>query len=51
MGCPSARRALQEFVERQERSEREGREREILARHRALLARQARALVREQAKP
>jgi metal-responsive CopG/Arc/MetJ family transcriptional regulator len=43
------RQALQEFVARQERRAREEAERVVLARARAKLARQARALVREQA--
>jgi metal-responsive CopG/Arc/MetJ family transcriptional regulator len=45
------RRALREFLERQERSAREAKEREAIARHRALLARQAAVLVRAQAEP
>lgn len=45
------RQALAEFLARREREEREGRERAAIARHRALLARQARALVAEQARP
>ena len=45
------RRALREFVERRERSEREAKERLAIARHRDLLDRQAAALVGEQAEP
>ena len=45
------RKALSEFVERRERAEREAGERLAIARHRDLLARQAAALVVEQAKP
>ena len=45
------RMALREFVERRERAEREARERLAIARHRDLLARQAAALVGEQAEP
>lgn len=45
------RLALHEFLERRERREREAEERRILHRHRGLLARQARALVAEQAEP
>lgn len=45
------RQALAEFLARREREEREQRERAAIARHRALLARQAKALVAEQARP
>jgi metal-responsive CopG/Arc/MetJ family transcriptional regulator len=41
--------ALQEFVARHQQLDREARDRAILAKHRALLARQAEALVAEQA--
>lgn len=44
------RQALQEFVARRERLAEEEREREIFRRHRQRLARQANALVKEQAK-
>jgi metal-responsive CopG/Arc/MetJ family transcriptional regulator len=43
------RTALHEFLERRARQEREERERQIYRRHRRLIARQAKALVREQA--
>ena len=45
------RRALREFVVREERRAREARERRVLAAHRLRLARQAEALVGEQAEP
>lgn len=45
------RRALRDFVQRREKRQREERERRILAAHRARLARQAEALVAEQAQP
>jgi metal-responsive CopG/Arc/MetJ family transcriptional regulator len=45
------RQALAEFLARRAREEREARERAAIARHRGLLARQAKALVAEQAKP
>ena len=45
------RRALHEFLDRHQRSAREAKERRAIARHRELLARQAAALVREQAIP
>ena len=45
------RKALHEFVERRERSQREAKERLAIARHRDLLERQAAALVGEQAEP
>ena len=45
------RRAVREFVERQERTHREAGERQVFARHRELLDRQAAALVGEQAEP
>ena len=44
------RQALQEFLQRREALLRDERERGVYARHRRLLARQARALVNEQAK-
>jgi metal-responsive CopG/Arc/MetJ family transcriptional regulator len=44
------RKAVQEFVGQMERAEREAREREIVRKHRARLARQAEALIKEQAK-
>ena len=44
------RKALREFLERRERSEREAGERLAISRHRELLAREAAALVGEQAK-
>jgi metal-responsive CopG/Arc/MetJ family transcriptional regulator len=45
------RQALAEFLARREREEREERERAAITRHRALLARQAKALLAEQARP
>jgi len=45
------RTALQEFAERRRQRETEAREHAILHRHRKRLARQAGALVREQARP
>ena len=45
------RQAIREFVARLERLAEEEREREIFRRHRQQLARQATALVQEQAKP
>jgi metal-responsive CopG/Arc/MetJ family transcriptional regulator len=45
------RLALAEFLARREREVREERERAAITRHRTLLARQARALIAEQAKP
>lgn len=45
------RQALAEFLARRERQQREQRERVAIARHRTLLARQAQALVAEQARP
>ena len=45
------RSALKEWVEREERREREERERAIFGKHRALLERQAKALIADQAKP
>ena len=45
------RRALQEFVVQVERAQREEQDRAILAKHRTVLARQAKALVGLQAKP
>lgn len=44
------RQAVQEYLERMERLAEEEREREIFQRHRQRLARQAAALVKEQAK-
>lgn len=43
------RAALRRYVDAQEREAREARERRIFARHREKLARQAKALIREQA--
>lgn len=45
------RQALAEFLARREREQREEGERAAIARHRALLARQAEALLAEQARP
>jgi metal-responsive CopG/Arc/MetJ family transcriptional regulator len=45
------RQALAEFIVRRETEEREARERTILAHHKKKLARQARALLDEQAEP
>lgn len=45
------RQALAEFLARRAREEREQRERVAISRHRALLARQAKALVAVQAEP
>lgn len=45
------RRAVQEHLDRVAQSDREQGERAILAKHRARLARQARALMSDQAKP
>ncbi|HVT02916.1 MAG TPA: ribbon-helix-helix protein, CopG family [Thermoanaerobaculia bacterium] len=45
------REALAEFLARREGLEQEAKERTVIARHRALLARQAKAMVAEQAKP
>ncbi len=45
------RQALKEFLQRRESLVREERERSVYAKHRRLLARQAEALVGEQAKP
>jgi len=45
------RRAVQEFVARERREEREDKDRRVLAAHRDLIARQAEALVEEQAEP
>ena len=44
------RQALHEFIERHERSAREAKERQLIARHRDRLAREAAALVKEQAR-
>jgi len=45
------RRALEEFIAREQRMRREEQERVVFGRHRETLARQAAALVDEQAKP
>jgi metal-responsive CopG/Arc/MetJ family transcriptional regulator len=45
------RRAVSEYVTRLEREAEQGREAAVVRRHRARLARQATALVQEQAKP
>ena len=45
------RTAVREFAEKERQRETEAREHEILRKHRKLLARQARALVAEQARP
>ena len=45
------REALREFLKRREEKKRDQREKEIYAEHRRLIARQARALVGEQAEP
>ncbi len=45
------RLAIKEFVSRRQQQAREAREREIFKRHRTRMARQARALISEQAKP
>lgn len=45
------RMAIKEFVSRRQQQAREAREREIFKRHRTRMARQARALISEQAKP
>jgi metal-responsive CopG/Arc/MetJ family transcriptional regulator len=45
------RRAVQEFVARHQRLEREEKDRRILGAHRDLIGRQAAALVAEQAEP
>ncbi len=45
------REALREFLKRREEKKRDQREKEIYAKHRRLIARQARALVGEQAEP
>jgi metal-responsive CopG/Arc/MetJ family transcriptional regulator len=45
------REALSEFLSRRESLEQESNERAVIARHRVLLARQAKAIVVEQAKP
>ncbi len=45
------REALREFLKRREEQKRDQREKEIYAKHRRLIARQARALVGEQAEP
>ncbi len=45
------REALREFLKRREEQKRDQREKEIYAKHRRLIARQARALVGKQAEP
>lgn len=45
------RQFMQEAVARHEKAKRESRERRVIAKHRAKLARQAKALIAEQAKP
>ncbi len=45
------RQALREFLQRRESLRRDERERKVYAKHRRLIARQAQALVGEQAKP
>jgi metal-responsive CopG/Arc/MetJ family transcriptional regulator len=45
------RQALQEYVAQHAKREREAGERQTLAKHRAKLARQAKALIAEQARP
>ncbi len=45
------RMAIKDFVTRRQQQAREAREREIFKRHRTRMARQARALISEQAKP
>jgi len=45
------RRAVQEFIARERREEREDKDRRVLAANRELIARQAEALVAEQAEP
>jgi metal-responsive CopG/Arc/MetJ family transcriptional regulator len=45
------REALCEFLKRQEEQKRDQRDRKVYAEHRRLIARQARALVGEQAEP
>ncbi len=45
------REALAEFLARREGLEQEASERAVIARHRVLLARQAKAMVAEQARP
>lgn len=45
------RRALQEFIARERRHDREEKDRRVLAAHRDMIARQAEALVADQAKP
>jgi metal-responsive CopG/Arc/MetJ family transcriptional regulator len=45
------RQAVREYVSRLERLAQESREADIVRRHRTRMARQARALIREQAKP
>ena len=45
------RMAIKDFVARRQQQAREAREREIFKRHRTRMARQARALISEQAKP
>ncbi len=43
--------ALQDFLARRQRAEREGHERRVFAKHREAITRQAEALVAEQAEP
>lgn len=45
------RTAIREFAEREQRREIEAREHEVLRKHRRRLARQARVLIAEQARP
>ncbi len=45
------REAIKDFVAREQQQKRESRERKILNKHRNRLARQAQALISEQAKP
>ena len=45
------RQALREFLQRRDSLRRDDKERRVYARHRRLIARQARALVGEQARP
>jgi metal-responsive CopG/Arc/MetJ family transcriptional regulator len=53
-GCSRSllvRRALAEFIANRERAEREDKERDIFAKHRSKLRREAKALLAEQAEP
>ena len=45
------RRAVNQFIEQQDRKESEASDRQAIARHREVLSRQVAALVEEQAKP